>query len=72
MTKVTVDHAIAEKIRGLEGPIELVDSDGRTVGMVRRPPTESEIERAGQRASRGGQTLTWAQVRAKFQMEISE
>jgi hypothetical protein len=72
MTKVAIDHAIAEQIRSIEGPIELVDSNGQTVGLVRRPPTESEIERAKQRASRGGATLTWAEVRTKFRQEIGE
>ena len=72
MTKVAVDHVVAEQIRNVEGPIELVDSNGQIVGLVRRPPTESEIERAMQRASHGGEQLTWAQVRTKIRQEIGE
>ncbi len=72
MSKIQVDQLIAEKIRNFEGPIELVDSNGQTVGVVRRPPTEAEIERAKQRSSRGGETLTWAHVRTKFRQEIGE
>ena len=72
MTKVEIDNTIAEQIRSVETPIELVDSNGQTVGVVRRPPTESEIARAKQRASHGGETLTWAQVRTKLRQEIGE
>ena len=50
MSKIQVDQLIAEKIRNFEGPIELGDSNGQTVGVVRRPPTEAEIERAKQRS----------------------
>jgi hypothetical protein len=70
MTKVQIDHQIAEQIRNVDGPIELVDSNGQTVGTVSRPPTEAEIARAQQRASRGSETLTWDQVRTKLQLEI--
>ncbi len=72
MSKISVDHAIAEQIRSLEGPIELVDANGQTVGVVRRPPTESEIERAKERASRSGETMTWEQVRTKIRQETGE
>ena len=72
MSKIQVDQLIAEKIRNFEGPIELVDSNGQTVGVVRRPPTEAEIERAMQRTSPCDETLTWAQVRTKFRQEIGE
>ena len=72
MSKIAIDQVIAAQIRSVEGPIELVDSNGQTVGVVRRPPTETEIERAKQRASRGGETMTWAQVRTKIRQEIGE
>ncbi len=72
MTKLEIDQSIANQLRNVEGPIELVDADGQTVGIVRRPPLASEIARAKQRASRGGETLTWAQVRTKLRQEIAE
>lgn len=72
MTKVQIDQTIAEQIRAGEGPIELVDSSGQTVGVVRRYPTAPEMERAKKRASNGGEVLTWAQLRAKFGQEIGE
>jgi hypothetical protein len=50
MTKVTIAEEIAERIRHSEGPIELVDTQGQIIGVVRRPPTKAEIERARSRA----------------------
>lgn len=72
MTKVTIAEEIAERIRSSEGPIELVDTHGQTIGVVRRPPTEAEIARARSRASRGGKRLSWAQVAAKVRDGIAE
>lgn len=72
MTKVAIAEEIAERIRSSEGPIELVDAQGQTVGVVRRPPTEAEIERARSRASQDGKRLTWAQVAAKVRDGVVE
>ena len=72
MTKVLIAEDIAERIRASEGPIELVDTQGQTVGVVRRPPTEVEVERARNRASKGGQRLSWAQVAAKVRDGVGE
>ena len=71
MTRISVADDVASKIRESEGPIELVDASGQTIGIVRRPPTESEITRAKSRASQGGQRLTWDQVVAKLQDETT-
>ena len=65
MTKVAIAEEVAAKIRSSEGPIELVDANGETIGVVRRPPTDAEIERARNRASRDAKRLSWAQVVAK-------
>jgi len=40
----------------------VVDSSSQTIGLVRRPPSEPEIERARSRASRGGKRLSWAEL----------
>ncbi len=72
MTRVAVADDVAAKIRESEGPIELVDASGRTIGIVRRPPTESEVERAKSRASQGGKRLSWAEVVAKVKDGASE
>ncbi|MFM8292347.1 MAG: hypothetical protein ACKOC4_11685 [Planctomycetia bacterium] len=65
MTKVAVAEDVAAQIRDSDGPIELVDASGRTIGLVRRPPSEGEIERARRRAGSEGQRLSWAEVVAK-------
>ncbi len=65
MTKVAIAEDIAAKIRGSEGPIELVDSNGESIGTVRRPPTDAEIQRARSRASNNGKRLSWAQLVAR-------
>jgi len=72
MTKVAIAEDLADQIRNGEGPIELVDANGQTIGVVRRPPTEAEIERAKQRASSGGERFSWAQVMAKVRHEVGE
>ena len=72
MTKVAIAEEIANRIRSSEGPIELVDAQGQTIGVVRRPPTESEIERARSRASQDGKRLSWAQVAAKVRAGVAE
>ena len=72
MTIVAIAEEIAERIRSSEGPIELVDAQGQTIGVVRRAPTEAEIERARSRASQDGKRLTWAQVAAKVRDEVVE
>ena len=72
MTKVAIAEEVAAKIRGSEGPIELVDANGQTIGVVRRSPTEAEVERARSRASRDGKRLTWAQVVAKVKDGANE
>lgn len=59
MTKVAIAEDVAAQIRAIEGPIELVDSSGQPI-VVRRPPSETEIERARSRASRGGKRRSWA------------
>ena len=72
MKKVAIAEEIAERIRSSEGPIELVDSQGQTIGVVRRAPSEAEIERARSRASQDGKRLSWAQVAAKVRDGVVE
>ena len=72
MTRVSVADDVATQIRASEGPIELIDASGQTIGIVRIPPTKAEIERAKNRASQGGIRLSWAQVVAKVQDGVNE
>ena len=67
--KIQLEDHVIQQIRDGQGPIELVDRSGHTVGVVRRPPTDAEIERARMRASQGGPTLTWGQLMAKVREE---
>ena len=72
MTKIAVAEDVAAQIRDVEGPIELVDASGQTIGVVRRPPTDAEIKRAQSRASQPGERPSWAQVVAKVKDGASE
>jgi len=62
MTKVVVTEEVAAQIRMSEGPVELIDANGRAIGLVRRSPTEDEVERARSRASRGERRLPWDEL----------
>lgn len=72
MTKVSIGEDIVAQIRRSDGPIELVDGAGKTIGVVRRPPTEAEVERARSRASKDGKRLSWAQVVTKVKDASNE
>lgn len=67
MIRIVIDREIAEQIRQSEGRIELVDDQGRPVGVVRRPPTEQEIEFARTRVGNGGPKFTVAELIAKVE-----
>ena len=72
MTRVAIADEVAAQIRNGEGPIVLVDANGQTIGIVRRPPNETEIERARIRASQDGKRLSWAQLVAKLKEGVHE
>jgi hypothetical protein len=67
MTRIVVQSEVAEQIRQSDGPIELVDDQGHRVGMVRRPPTEQEIEFAKARIGKKGPKFTIEEVIAKIE-----
>jgi len=69
MTKIEIDPEIVRQIRSAKGPIELIDSDGHTIGSLKRPPSEGEIQRAKSRASNGAATLTWDELMQKVKEE---
>jgi hypothetical protein len=58
MIRILVQNDVAEQIRQSEGQVELVDHQGRCVGIVRRPPTEQEIQFAKVRAGSPGRRFT--------------
>ncbi|MGB6045320.1 MAG: hypothetical protein WBF93_19340 [Pirellulales bacterium] len=67
MTKIVLQAEIAEQIRRSDGPIELVDDNGVQVGVVRRPPTEQEIEIARARVGTTGPKITVDELIAKVE-----
>lgn len=54
MIRIVVQADVADQIRRCDGPIELVDGQGKRVGVVRRPPTEEEINYAKSRVGSMG------------------
>lgn len=69
-TKIELTETVVRRIRESEGPLELIDPDGRPVGTVRRPPIEAEILRAKERASRGGRTITWDELMHRVRDDV--
>lgn len=69
MTKIEIDQEIARQIRSATGPVELIDSEGHTIGSLKRPPSKDEIQRAKARASNGASTLTWDELMQKVKEE---
>ena len=62
MIRIVVQSDIADQIRQSDGQVELVDSQGQPLGMVRRPPTQSEIDFAKSRMGTDGPKVTMKQV----------
>ena len=67
MIRIVVQTDVAEKIRRSEGCIELVDDQGNRVGVVRRPPTENEIQMAKSRVGSTGPKFTVDELIAKIE-----
>ncbi len=58
MTKIVIQSEVADQIRQSEGRIELVDCQGKRVGVVRRLPTDDEIAVAKARVGISGPKFT--------------
>lgn len=67
MIRIVIQNDVADQIRRSEGQVELVDDQGRPVGIVRRPPTEQEIEFARSRIGGQGPKFTVDQLIAKVE-----
>ncbi len=65
MIRIVVQADVADQIRRSDGQVELVDDQGNRVGVVRRPPTEEEIEYAKSRVGSKGPKLTVEELIAK-------
>lgn len=62
MIKIVVQTDIADKIRNANGQVELVDDQGNRVGVVRRPPTQVEIEFAKSRVGSSGSKVSFDEL----------
>lgn len=67
MIKIVVRSDVAEQIRQSDGQIELVDDRGEQLGVVRRLPSEKEIELAKARVGRAGPKFTVEELIAKVE-----
>jgi hypothetical protein len=62
MTRIVIQTEVADQIRRSDGHIELVDDQGNRVGIVRRPPSEDEIQIAKSRIGTEGPKFTVDQL----------
>ncbi len=69
MIRIVVQPEIADQIRCSDGHIELVDIQGNRVGVVRRPPTEEEIEYAKTRIGSRGPKFTVDELISKVESQ---
>jgi hypothetical protein len=67
MIRIVVRNDLAEQIRQSDGQIELVDEHGNRLGIVRRPPTASEIEFAKTRIGSAGPKFSMDELVAKIE-----
>ena len=67
MIRIVVQADVADQIRRSDGQIELVDEHGNRVGVVRRPPTEEEIQYAKSRVGSKGPKVTIDELIAKVE-----
>ena len=67
MIRIVVQAKVADPIRQSDGQIELVDEQGHRVGVVRRPPTEEEIQFAKSRSGGKGPKFTVDELIAKVE-----
>ena len=67
MIRIVVESQVADQIRRAEGQVELVDDQGNRVGVVRRPPTQDEVEFAKSRMGSKGPKLTVDELIAKVE-----
>ncbi|WP_254506931.1 hypothetical protein [Anatilimnocola floriformis] len=67
MNRIVIQKDVAEQIRQADGQIELVDDQGHRVGVVRRPPTQQEIQFAKSRVGSQSPKFTMAELIAKIE-----
>lgn len=67
MIRITVQADVADQIRKSGGQVELVDEKGNRLGIVRRPPTDEEVQYAKSRIGTPGPKVTFNELIAKVE-----
>ena len=64
MVQIVVDAKTAQQIINSDGPVSIVDADGRLIGSLQRPLfSAEEVDQALQRLKEPGKWLTTEQVK---------
>ena len=67
MIQIIIQADIADQIRRSEGQVELIDDKGNRIGVIRRLPTEDEVQIARSRIASPGPKLTMDEVISKLE-----
>ncbi len=67
MIRITVQADVADQIRRSDGQVELVDEEGKRLGIVRRLPTDEEVEFAKSRMRTSGPKVTFDELIARVE-----
>ena len=67
MIRITVQADVADQIRRSDGQVELVDERGNRLGIIRRPPTEEEVQFAKSRMGTSGPKVTFDELIARVE-----
>ena len=67
MIQIVVPTEIAEQIRPANEQVDLVDAYGNRIRLVRRPPTNAEIQFAKSRMGSEGEKVTIDEVISKLE-----
>jgi len=67
MIRITLQADVADQIRRSEGQVELVDGKGNRLGIVRRPPTDEEVQFARSRIGTSGLKVTFDELIARVE-----
>jgi hypothetical protein len=67
MIRITVQADLADQIRRSDGQVELVDEMGNRLGVVRRPPTDEEVQFAKSRMGTAGKKVTFDELIARVE-----
>ena len=64
MVQIVANEQLLRDLENVEGVVELVDANGKCVGIITRPPSAEDIRIAKERLSGDGPRYTTKQVLA--------